>query len=187
MNAHKDKIKELESDLTILRKVKAQDELKIASLAMDQLEKTLASPKVKKSLAALVNSVESSRDLEQDYEFFNVLTSLPDLSIFIDTDSEFQRDLFRQYMIENHYIDIDFKNDCALTSIGPCILINHNGDVLDQDSGKWILSKDDYESESELFKLIENHMQTTGYFPSIVACDYHGNANFVNTQKGEVK
>lgn len=100
----------------------------------------------------------------------------------IDFDDDDQVNALINVLDEHDCLRLDVKNECLTKSIGPSILINDDGDVLDQDSGKWIISKDDYENENELYNMIENHMDKTGYFPSVVRCDRYGNAFFVNTR-----
>ena len=68
-----------------------------------------------------------------------------------------------------------------MTSQGPSIIINHEGDILDEDSGQWIVSKSDYETKDERNKLIEKYMESKGYFPGVFFIDYYGNVKHVNT------
>lgn len=106
-----------------------------------------------------------------------------DFSQLIDTDDELQRELLEEYFSDNHCAYVDFENDCLTTAEGPCILINHDGDVLDQDSGKWFISKNDYETVEERNALIEAYMEKSGCFPSVISVDYHGNAVYTSTLK----
>jgi len=86
------------------------------------------------------------------------------------------------YLSEQHAIfDVDFKNQVFMTSQGPSIIINHEGDILDEDSGQWIVSKSDYETKDERNKLIEKYMESKGYFPGVFFIDYYGNVKHVNT------
>lgn len=149
------------------------------SQALELLEKKLEK---NSELKKLVSKLENSRDLTQvnGGEFFHIWTRA-DFSEFIDTENKFQCELFSDYMAENYDTIVDFKNDCISSCIGPAILINHEGDILDQDSGKWIIEKSDYETEEERNELIEKYMEKTGYYPSIIRCDYHGNAFFETT------
>lgn len=137
---------------------------------------------LKKSISEIVSKAESSKDLTQteNDEYFNQWCRI-DLPLEIETD--FLKNIFREYMLENHFVDIDFKNECAVYSIGPAIIINDSGDILDQESGKWFISKNDYESEAERNELIKKYMEKSGYFPSIIRCDCHGNAFYVNTKE----
>src|SRR5580700_1464416 len=65
--------------------------------------------------------------------------------------SDFQdcKEYFTNYMRESHFIEVDFDNDCLTYNQGPCIVINEDGDVLDQDSGKWIVAKNDYKDDDD--------------------------------------
>jgi len=127
-------------------------------------------------------SLDSSKELTgvPHDEYFH-RWARADLSKLIDTNDEFQCELLKEYLADNYCIDVDFENDCVTTAEGPCLLINHEGDILDQDSGKWVISKRDYETEEERNALIEAHMEKTGYFPSVISVDYHGNAYYVST------
>lgn len=135
-----------------------------------------------KELQKLVTQLQDSKELTQiEHDDYFHTWIRADFSKFIDIKNAFQCELFSQYMSENHFCEADFKNDCLSTSIGPAILINHDGDVLDQDSSKWFLKKSDYEDETERNEMIENYMDKHGYFPSVIRCDYYGNAFFQNT------
>lgn len=76
----------------------------------------------------------------------------------------------------------DEKNDCLTACIGPAILINHEGEILDQDSGTWIVKKNTFSTIEERNEFIESYMEKTGVYPWIISCDYYGNAKVVNTQ-----
>lgn len=128
-----------------------------------------------KYLKESIKRLEESKDLESDYDYFNQWLRI-DFSEVIDEENETEKDTLDLYLSEKYSIQVDFKNDCIKQWIGPCILINDDGDVLDQDSRKWILSKNDYENENELKELIEKYMQKTGHYPPIVTCDRYGNA-----------
>lgn len=132
------------------------------------------------ALKAAIEKLESSRDLMSDGEYPARWIRFQ-ASDFIDTDSDFERDLFETYMMDSHNVMVDFQHDSISISDGPCMVINDDGDVLDQDSGKWIISHDDYSSESERNMLIEAWMTKAGYYPSVVREDRHGNMFYLNT------
>lgn len=129
----------------------------------------------------MISSVENSKDLTQSYEYYQQFVRV-DFSKLIDLESDLQKEALSDIFSEGYGLIVDYQNDCLLMDIGPAILINHEGDVLDQDSGKWIISKNDYETEEQRNELIESYMNKSGYFPAIIKIDYHGNANYVNTQ-----
>ena len=177
------------NSLNIIRQelelVKGKNQIELAMLR----DKALAafSKKMKmKTRQKVINSMQSALDASKELtsvsndEYYHRWVRF-DLSKLIDTNDEFQRELLAEYLSENYYIYTDFENDCVTTAEGPCILINHDGDVLDQDSGKWIISKRDYETEEERNALIKAHMEKTGHFPSVIEVDYHGNACYVST------
>lgn len=144
--------------------------------------------KKEKAIDAMVSALDNSKDLTgvPNDEYFHRFART-DFSKLIDTKDEFQKELLSDYLSENHCIYVDFENDCVTTAEGPCILINHKGDVLDQDSGKWFISKKDYETEEERNKLIEAYMEKSGFFPSVIEVDYHGNAFYRSTLAKEDK
>lgn len=135
-----------------------------------------------KDLRTLISKAQDSKDLTQvEYdEFFHTWTRA-DFSKFIDLKNNFEKELFSEYMQENHFCCVDFKNDCISIAMGPNIIINEDGDILDQDSGKWIISKKEYDSTEKRNEMIEAYMTKSGYFPSVIKCDRYGNAFFVNT------
>lgn len=131
----------------------------------------------------IVNAAQESKELTQvECDEFYHTWSRVNFSKLIDLCNDFQKELLKTYFLEQYFIDLDFENDVASTSIGPAILINNEGDVLDQDSGQWFISKRDYETEEERNKLINEYMDKTGYYPSVIRCDYYGNAYFVNIE-----
>jgi hypothetical protein len=135
-----------------------------------------------KSLNALLSKVEKSKNLIQEHEWFSQYIHF-DASKFIDTISDIEKDAFSEYLSEFLCIDVDYENSALRYNIGPCIVINNeDGDVLDQESGKWIIDRKDYETKEKLFELIEAYMEKSGYYPSVVSCDSYGNAFYVNTR-----
>ena len=177
------KFKDIQTELETLN---AEHSEKVESVKKRAIELLTAKLKDNAKLKESVLKLESSTELtstEHD-EYYSQWIRF-DASDFIDVDSSIERDAFESYMSENHCMTIDFKNDALTYSIGPCILINDDGDVLDQDSGKWFLKKSDYETESERNELIEKYMTKSGYFPSVIRCDYHGNAFYENTKESD--
>jgi hypothetical protein len=137
------------------------------------------------SALAQVLAVETSKELTQveHDEYFHQWLRV-DFSTLIDTSDAFQRELLEEYLQDTHCISCDFKNDCVTYSIGPVIVINEEGDVLDQDTDKWIISSDAYSTKYELFAQIEAYMQKTGVFSSVVKTDRYGNGFYVDTSGG---
>jgi len=137
-------------------------------------------------IAKMVESLGNSRELTTvPYDDSFHAWIRVDLSLLIDTKDKLERELLKEYF-DLEFIGIDFENDCITTSEGPCIVINHEGDVLDQDSNKWFISKRDYETVESRNKLIEAYMEKSGYFPSIVKCDYYGNPSYANPSYASV-
>lgn len=97
----------------------------------------------------------------------------------IDSD---ELDLLKDYLSENHLIQLDVKNECLTYSIGPCIIINDDGSVYDQESNKWIFKTDNYESIEQRDQAIEAWMDKNGYFPSVVKADRYNNYFYYSTQ-----
>jgi len=89
-------------------------------------------------------------------------------------DSKGDSNLLERFLSEEYFISLDKQNNCAMMSIGPCILVNDDGDVLDQDNQKWVISKSDYETREELKELIEKYMEKTGCYPSVIDCNRNG-------------
>ena len=137
-----------------------------------------------KEVDAIVNALEVSRELTQveGDEYIHSWTRV-DFSTLIDVESEHEQELLAEYFQEHHFIYVDFKNDAVTQCIGPCLVINDDGDVLDQDSGKWVINRQDYESIAERNNLIEEYMDKTGYFPSVVQEGRYGVQGYVNTQR----
>lgn len=135
-----------------------------------------------KIIDEMVKALDDSKELTGvGYDEYYHRYARADVTKLINTESELEQELLEEYLQDVHCIYVDYQNDCITTSEGPCILINHDGDVLDQDSGKWFISKKDYETEEERNKLIEAYMEKTGCFPSVIEVDYHGNAFYRST------
>jgi hypothetical protein len=98
--------------------------------------------------------------------------------------AERERPYFDDYMIDKDgAVRVDYENDALMVSDGPGLIINDEGDVLDEDSGKWIISRRDYKSEEQRAHMIEEWMQASGYFPGVFEMDRYGNVTLVNVQK----
>jgi hypothetical protein len=138
---------------------------------------------IKTKVNLMVSQVETSKELTQveNDEWLHqwIRADFSDLGLMTD----FLKGLFAEYMQENHYVSVDFKNSVLTYSVGPALIINDQGDVYDQDSGQWPIKRTDYETKAELNSLIEAHMEKTGHFPSVIRMDRHGNAYYVNTQE----
>lgn len=166
----------LQKKIELIKEENSEKISELRSQALRLLEKKLEK---NSELKKLVSKLENSKDLSQvEHDEFLHIWTRADFSEFIDTENKFQCELFSDYMSENYNTIVDFKNECVSTSIGPAILINHEGDILDQDSRKWVIKKTEYETEEERNELIEKYMEKTGYYPSIISCDYYGNAFF---------
>lgn len=171
----KNRIESLQRDAT-----KNQRELREEAMKLFEREMKAKSA----IILSLISAVENSRELTQvEYDDYFHQWIRVDFSCLIDTDDDFQKGLLSDFL-QNHYcLDVNYLADFLTYSIGPAIIINDDGDVLDQDSGKWIISRKEYENQDELNSLIEAWMEKTGYFPAVVSCDRYGNAFYVNTQK----
>lgn len=100
-----------------------------------------------------------------------------DLSRFADC-----QEYLAEYLAD-HDMRPDFDNGCLIMRGGPELLINDDGDVYDQESGKFIVESDQYETEAERNSLIEAWMQQHGYFPAVYYSDRYCNLTLVNTQQ----
>ena len=173
------KLNELKNKIDSLNKSNSETIEALKNEALEIFSKQLNK---NKDLMTLISKAQDSKDLTQvEYDEFFHTYIRADFSKFIDLKNNFEKELFSEYMQENHFCCVDFKNDCISTAIGPCIIINEDGDILDQDSGKWIISKKEYDSTEKRNEMIEAYMTKSGCFPSVIKCDRHGNAFFVNT------
>lgn len=135
-------------------------------------------------LSEVVTKLEESREYTWDGE---------EIARWIRFDaSDFQDcgEYFRAYMRDVHCTDVHFEHDALTMRVGPSIVIDDDGDVYDQDSGKFIVSKSDYtaDGEKDYVKrnaLIEAYMERTGYFPGVFESDRHGNMSKIDTKSKE--
>lgn len=90
--------------------------------------------------------------------------------------------------LSDRCVYLDAEHGALFTYIGPAIIINEDGDVVDEDGGRWFLSRRDYmdndghRCEHKRAYLIEQYMEKTGYWPGVFRCDRYGNVFPVNTQ-----
>lgn len=90
-----------------------------------------------------------------------------------------ERYYLEQYLAE-HYIIVDWDNDCLERSQGGCFVINDEG-VFDTDAAKFIINSSEYgDDESLRNQLIEQHMERTGYFPTVLE-EFRDDLTLVNT------
>lgn len=112
-----------------------------------------------------------------------------DVSDFRDS-----RQWFTEYMREHEHVEVDWENDALTRGIGPAIVINSHGDVYDQDSGKFFVSKNDYReegtgelNEGKRNELIEAYMKRLGYYPGVFESYNGGSVFLVDTRsKSEI-
>ncbi len=140
----------------------------------------------RKEIDAIVNALEASKELTWvDNDEYVWRWVRVDFGTLIDESNETERDLLSEYFRDNYHTECNFKDSAVLMCDGPVIVINEDGDVYDQDASsknRWIVSRKDYETKEELFKLIEAYMDKTGWYPSVIRADRHGNVSYVNTQ-----
>lgn len=135
-----------------------------------------------KELKELQTKLDESKDLtDSPHDEYPRRFVAFDLDRLIDTSSELERDSLKEFLSENYFADVDFEG-YVHTSEGPCIVINDEGVVYDQESQKTLFTHKHYDTEEECFKLIEEHMEETGYFPSVVRYGRYGVIGYVNTQ-----
>lgn len=136
---------------------------------------------ISKAVERLHKSNECSWDKHGEIVQWARYSNLPDF--------EDCAEYFETYMLDNHFVTIDWENDVIQSSVGPSIVISDNGDILDQDSDKWIIKADSYRNddneldETKRNELIEKWMESTGYYPGVYRTDRHGNVFAVNTRQ----
>lgn len=172
-------ITKLEQELNIIEQGCLEQKQALRQQATELLAKKLDNSK---KLKAEFSKLENSKNLTWIDDEFPYQWIRFDASDFIDTDSMLERHAFASYVQEYGYT-MDFGHNALMSCIGPVILINDEGDILDQDSGKWFIKKSDYENETERNKLIEEYMEKTGCFPAVISCDRYNNAFYVNTKE----
>lgn len=172
-------LEKLESELTgiskptMRRAEEIRQELNAAYFAAFEKNAYLKEKLIKLELSLQLTCVE------YDSEFFHQWIRVDFSKIFSTADAS-ERAALDEFL---EHVQADTKNDCLTSSIGPCIIINDDGAVYDQDSGKNILPKSHDRENSERNAEIEAYMEKSGYFPSVVRVDYYGSPiKYVNTQ-----
>ena len=157
--------------------------IKLRSEAKDLVRKSLVERGI--DLGQVADLVQQSKQLttvEHDDWFYQWLR-FDIQKLFSVAATELEKELVSEILSDDHFVSLDLEHNCLTYSIGPAIVINDDGDVLDQESGKWFISKGDYSSKEELLALIETHCEEVGCFPGVVRTDYHGNVRYINTKK----
>lgn len=162
----KNKINEIESE-----KTRAIDDLK------SKLIEALKFDKNKTLKAAVIDLDLSKKLIIIEYGDFYMWTEI-DVKNIINDKCDLEKEALSNYLSELG-IFIDYKYSTISQSIGPCILINYEGDVFDQETNRWIIENDQYQNDTELKELINQYMDKQGYYPSIVKQDRYGDAFFV--------
>lgn len=132
-----------------------------------------------KKLKKAISEVECSKDLTFIDDEFPYQWIRFDFNEVIDIDDENQVDALKEYLADQG-IYIDLKNDALMLCLGSCIIINEDGDVLDQDSQKWIISRQDYETKDQCIKMINEYMDKQGYYPSVILADRYGGVRYID-------
>lgn len=139
----------------------------------------------------VLKKLESDLDKSEDLGYFDDEFAMQWVrfkpSALIEIGDEMQERLLKAYLADNYFIYLDLENDAAMRSLGPAIVISKEGDVLDQDSGKWFLSKNNYSCTEDRNAQIEKYMEKTGHFPSVLQESGYGDVRFVNTLKAKVQ
>ncbi len=179
-------LSDIENEIDQVNQTRGMQVEELRGEAMRVLTARLESEDFQAKIKALDDALSQSQDLTDvpNDEFVHRWVRF-DASTLIVAESKLERELLKEYLQDNYSIELDLDNDVAHTAEGPVIAINDDGDVLDQDSGQWIVSRKDYETIAERNRLIEAYMERTGYFPSVVKFGRYGVEGYVNTQAKE--
>jgi hypothetical protein len=165
-------IEELKGKLTNLK----HEEMKLVIALQNEYDKVFTKDK---ELQADIKALEVSKDYTTNEvgEVCQWIRTKSDLNKYLDL-----KEFLLTYLSEQHCIyDVDFENQVFMSSQGPSIIINSEGDVLDEDSQEWIISRNDYETKEERNKLIEKYMKEKGYFPGVFYMNNNGSVRFIDT------
>lgn len=97
------------------------------------------------------------------------------------------REYFSEYVNESYCAYVDWENDTVYALDHGNIIINHEGDIIDTDSDKWIIKHTDYQDDNGDYdlnkrnELIEAYMEKTGYYPGVFKQDYYGDLTAIST------
>lgn len=107
-------------------------------------------------------------------------------------DNPLIKDAFWEYCLDQG-VDPDFDHDALRFNLGPSLIITYEGNIYDEDAGKFIAERDDYRdstgkvSEVKRNALIEAYMEEKGYFPGVFSIDYYENVSMVDTKPKKSK
>lgn len=163
-----------------LDKLNEEKNLKFSEIR-EEYFKYLDSHKIIKELTALQDSKPDGYMLNE----FGDVESWKRIALdFSDFEDERLESLLNEYLLENYFFHVDFKNNCLIQNQGPEeIIINDEGDVFC--GSKCIISKNNYENKTDLYQQIENYMEKTGYYPGVFYCDRYGELTLVNTRSNQ--
>jgi len=92
------------------------------------------------------------------------------------------REAFEAHVNDLECAYIDWEVGTVYTLECGNLIINDDGDVLDTDSGKWVIQNHEYDDDTQRNNLIEQYMEKSGYYPNVFKQDRHGNVFWVNTK-----
>ena len=167
-----------------LEKIKELEQKK--QFAFDDLKNEVLATLDANYIESICKALDDSRDLTwvENDELLHVWVRV-DLKRLTNADlsNSYTLSALREVLQDHDCLELDFKNSCITRSIGPCIVINEDGSVYDEELNKWIFQNDDYESIDQRDTAIEKHMEQNGVFPSVVKADQYNNYFFYNTQR----
>jgi hypothetical protein len=173
------KIKELNNRLEDIKSNKNEIETEL-QLAWNEVFDDLS------SIKDIVSKLESSNEYSLNgYGEINQWVSFYGIGDFKDCMSYFEN-----YMMDNHFVNVDWENDVLSSSQGESLIIQ---DDTKRDNGVWLNGKlvicgNEYKDDGEVNEtvrneLIEQYMEKTGYYPGVFRVDSHGNVFPVSTLK----
>lgn len=131
---------------------------------------------LKKAISNLYDSRDVTNDGSQDFYIWTRF----DAANIINPSCKLEIEALDRYLAENHIV-WDKINDDLLMSLGPCILINSQGDIFDQDlKDRLIIKRSEYPDKEEAIELIKKHMNKTGHYPCVLIEDVYGNIEMLD-------
>lgn len=164
--------------------------IKIKSLEKHRLEMNQVVSQVESQLLE-----EYSKIFEKDTKLQTAIKELEDSKEFGIDDGIYRWNRFdfddykdnnevieylEQYLNEHHFINIDIKNDAIMKNEGFNLILDHDGNIYDEDSQEFIIDHSEYTNKSKRNKLVNNWMEKNGYFPGLFSVDRYNNVFLIN-------
>lgn len=132
----------------------------------------------KEYIEQIVEQVEKSEDFGYD-TFIYRWNRFDPSKAGVNKNDPLTVEALEVYMNEQYSMDIDLKHDVVQQCLGPCIIINEDGDIIDELTMKWIIEADEYNTIEERDQLIKEYQEIEGTYAPVFYIDRYDNVTCI--------